>query len=235
MFGIRFFKSSPSQYVFQVRNGRVVREGTGLAFFYFAPQSSLVSVPLGAVDVPFMFEEITSDFQTVSLQGNIRYRIANPKAAIEQQDFSLLGTGEYASEDPQKLSSKILNSVKAQFRTLLQNSDLRMVLQATDSLSKNAKRELSANANLAALGIEIGELSLLAAKPTPDTARALEAAVREKILKEADDAIYQRRNAAIEQERSVKENELRSELIIEEKKRLVRETQVETERAVLEK
>ncbi len=235
MFGIRFFKSSPSQYVFQVRNGRVVREGTGLAFFYFAPQSSLVSVPLSAVDVPFMFEEITSDFQTVSLQGNIRYRIANPKAAIEQQDFSLLSTGEYASEDPLKLSSKILNSVKAQFRTLLQNSDLRMVLQATDSLSKNAKRDLSANANLAALGIEIGELSLLAAKPTPDTARALEAAVREKILKEADDAIYQRRNAAIEQERSVKENELRSELIIEEKKRLVRETQVETERAVLEK
>jgi hypothetical protein len=46
MFGFRYFKSSPSQYVFQVRNGDIVHEGTGLAFFYFAPQSSLVSVPL---------------------------------------------------------------------------------------------------------------------------------------------------------------------------------------------
>ena len=36
MFGFRYVKSSPSQYLLQYRNGRVVREGTGLAFWYFA-------------------------------------------------------------------------------------------------------------------------------------------------------------------------------------------------------
>lgn len=59
--------------------------------------------------------------------------------------------------------------------------------------------------------------------------------MREQILKEADDATYTRRNAAIEQERLVKENELRSELTIEQRRREVQETQVESERVILEK
>lgn len=235
MFGYRYFKSSPSQYLLQYRNGKVVREGVGLAFFYFSPQSSLVSVPLNAVDIPFMFEEITRDFQAVSLQGQVRYRITQPKLIAEQQDYSLLANGAYASEDPAKLPTRILNAVKAQFRTLLQSLDLKDVLQSTDKLSHAAKQQLASNTSFSSLGIEIGDLSLLAAKPNPETARALEAPMREEILKQADDATYTRRNAAIEQERTVKENELRSELLIEQKKRQVRETQIESERVLLEK
>ena len=50
-------------------------------------------------------------------------------------------------------------------------------------------------------------LTVLAVQPNKDTSRALEAETREKILKMSDDAIYERRNASIEQERGVKENE----------------------------
>ncbi|MEO8001794.1 MAG: SPFH domain-containing protein [Arenimonas sp.] len=235
MLGFNYVKSSPSNYVLQYHNGQIVREGVGLAFFYFAARSTLVSVPMNSVDVPFMFEEITRDFQAVTLQGQVSYRIHQPRQLAEQQDFSLLANGTYASEDPQRLPVRVLNAVKAQFRTLLQELDLRNVLQATERLSQSAKQGLSAAPNLISLGIEIGALSLLAVKPNPETARALEAPMREEILKQADDATYVRRNAAIEQERSVKENELRSELLIEQKKRQVRETQVESERVILEK
>lgn len=235
MFGFRYVKTSPSQYLLQYRNGRVVREGTGLAFWYFAPQSSLVSIPLNAVEAPFMFEEVTRDFQQVTLQGQVSYRITDPKRLAEQQNYSLQPTGQYASEDPERLPLRVLNAVKAQFRTLLQDLDLRDVLQGTERLSVSARRAVAATPNLTALGIEIGDLSLLAVKPNPDTARALEAPMREEILKQADDAMYTRRNAAIEQERSVKENELRSELVIEQKKQQVRETQLESERSLLEK
>ena len=47
--------------------------------------------------------------------------------------------------------------------------------------------------------------------------KALEAATREKIFQQQDDAIYERRNAAIDQERIVKENELNSEIKVAEK------------------
>lgn len=235
MFGFRYVKASPSHYVLQYRNGHIVREGAGLAFWYFAPRSTLVSIPMNSVDVPFMFEEITRDFQAVTLQGQVGYRIVQPRQLAEQQDFSLLANGSYASEDPQRLPVRVLNAVKAQFRTLLQELDLRDVLLATERLSLAARQGLAAAPGLLSLGIEVGDLSLLAVKPNPETGRALEAPMREEILKQADDATYVRRNAAIEQERSVKENELRSELIIEQKKRLVRETQVESERVILEK
>ncbi len=235
MFGFRYFKSSPSHYLLQYRDGKVIREGQGLSFFYFAPRSTLVSVPVSATEVPFMFEEITRDFQSVTLQGQVSCRVTQPKALADQLNYTLLANGSYASEDPQQLPLRILNAVKAQFRALLQELDLRDVLRATEQLSIAARERLSQSPSLLGLGIEIGDLSVLAVKPTPDTARALEAPVREQILKGADDATYARRNAAIEQERLVKENELRSELIIEQKKREVRETQIESERLILEK
>lgn len=235
MLGFRYVKASPSHYILQYRNGQIEREGAGLSFFYFAAQSTLLSVPLTSVDVPFMFEEITRDFQSVTLQGQVSYRVIQPRQLAEQLDFSLLANGSYASEDPQRLPIRVLNAVKAQFRALLQGLDLRDVLQGTERLSHAARQGLNNAPALAALGIEIGNLGLLAVKPTPDTARALEAPMREEILKQADDATYTRRNAAIEQERTVKENELRSELVIEQKKRQVRETQVESERVILEK
>lgn len=235
MFGIRYVKSSPSHYLLQYRNGQIVREGTGLSFFYFAPRSSLVSIPLTAKDVPFMFEEITRDFQSVTLQGQVSYRVSQPKLLSEQQDFSLLANGAYASEDPQRLPVRVLNAVKAQFRALLQELDLRELLQGTERLSKTARGGLATAPSLVALGIEIGDLGLLAVKPNPETARALEAPMREQILKQADDATYTRRNAAIEQEQLIKESELRSELVVEQKKRQVRETQIESERVILEK
>lgn len=235
MFGIRYVKSPPSHYLLQYKDGRVVREGTGLAFFYFAPKSTLVSVPLTAVDLPFMFEETTRDFQAVTLQGQVAYRIADPKTLAGQQNFALLANGAYASEDPERLPMRVLNAVKAQFRALLQDADLRAVLHGTETLSKTARAGLSTAPALAALGIEIVDLSLLAVRPTPETARALEAPVREDILKQADDATYARRNAAIAQEQTIKESELQSELVVEQKRRQVRETEVESQRVILEK
>ncbi len=235
MLGFRYVKSSPSQYLFQYRDGQVVREGMGLAFWYFAPKSTLVGVPVTAVEVPFMFEDVTRDFQQVTLQGQVSYRIADPKRLAGQLDYTLQPDGKYASEDPEHLPLRLLNAVKAVFRNLLQERDLRAVLQETERLSGSAQQGVAGIGSLSSLGIEITALNLLAVKPNPDTARALEAPMREEILKQSDDATYARRNAAIEQERLVKENELRSELSIEQKKREVRETQIESERALLEK
>jgi hypothetical protein len=55
------------------------------------------------------------------------------------------------------------------------------------------------------------------------------------LLREADEAIYARRNSAVEQERSIRENELNTEIAVEVKKRQIRETQMDAERAVQEK
>ena len=64
--------------------------------------------------------------------------------------------------------------------------------------------------------------------------KALQADAREELLRKADEAIYARRNSAVEQERKIKENELNTEIAVQQKQRQVRETQMAAEIAVEE-
>ena len=235
MFGLRYAKASPSTYLIQYRNGQPVREGTGLAFFYFAPNASLVSVPLESVDVPFMFNEVSSDFQDVTVQGQVTYRVADPKLLASLMNFTLKPNGEFASEDPTRLPQRVVNAVQVQVRSILSGQTLHELLRGSQQMVQSVRDGLSRPDGLARLGLEMVNLAILAVRPNPETARALESTVREQILKQADDAMYLRRNSAIEQERAVKENELNTEIAIETKKQQIREAQLEAERAALEK
>lgn len=235
MFGIRYVKASPSTYVIQYRNGKPVREGAGLAFFYYSPSASLVSVPLESVDVPFMFQEVSRDFQDVTVQGQASYRVADPKALAALMNFTLRPSGEYVSEDPARLPQRVVNAVQVQLRSVVSGQTLDELLRDSGALVQRVREGLRGAEGLPSLGLELVNLSILAVRPNPETARALEATVREQILKRADDATYLRRNSAIEQERAIKENELNTEIAVETKKRQIRETQLEAERAALEK
>ena len=235
MFGLRYVKASPSTYVIQYRNGQPVREGTGLAFFYFAPNASLVSVPLESVDVPFMFHEVSSDFQEVTVQGQVTYRVTEPKTLANLMNFTLKPNGEYVSEDPTKVPQRVVNTVQVQLRSVLQGKTLQELLRASELLVQTVRDGLRQPEGLSSLGLDLVNLAVLAVKPNPETSRALEATVREQILKQADDATYLRRNSAIEQERAIKENELNTEIAVETKKRQIRETQLEAERAAQQK
>ena len=46
MFGIRFIKAQPTVHLMQFRGGRIVRQGAGQSFCYYAPTSTLVAVLL---------------------------------------------------------------------------------------------------------------------------------------------------------------------------------------------
>lgn len=235
MFGIRYAKANPTTYLIQYRNGHAVREGAGLSFFYFAPNASIVSIPIESVDAPFMFREVSADFQDVTVQGQVTWRVVDPKVLATLLNFTLKPGGDYASEDPTKLPQRVVNTVQVQLRACLQGMTLQELLRGTESLAQKVREGLRSADGLPALGLELVSLAILAIKPSPETARALEAKAREQILKEADDALYLRRNAAIEQERAVKENELNTEIAVEAKKKQILETQMDAERAVLEK
>lgn len=236
MFGIKFVKFEPNDFILLFRRGKAVREGFGLSFFYYAPSASLVLVPLGSVEAPFIFEEVTADFQTLTVQGHVTYRIEEPKKIIQLLNYTLDGAGKrYLSEDPQRLPQRIINIVKVMSKKRLEGLPLTDALKSSDRLAGSIREDISANSELNSLGIRILGLSILAVLPNKETARALEAQTREEILRRSDEAVYERRNAAIEQERTIKENELNTDIAVEQKKRQIRETQMEAERAIQEK
>lgn len=236
MFGFRFVKFQPSEYVLQYKNGRIIREGAGISFYYYAPSTSIVVVPVGSADVPFIFEEVTSDFQTVSVQGQVTFRIVDQKniAGLLNYTYDIRKKG-YVSEDPQKLSQRIVNMVRVMTKKHLECLVLGDAVKSSEGLAQGILQEIRQNEEIGLLGIEILGLSILSIHPNKETARALEARAREQILKAADDALYERRNASIEQERRVKENEFNTEIAIESKKKQVRETQLEAARAIQQK
>jgi len=236
MFGIKFIKVQPTTYLLQYRGGKIVREGLGLSFFYYAPTTSLVAVPVGSADVPFIFQETTADFQTVTIQGQVTYRVGDPKRLAALLNFTLTPNGQgYAAEDPKKLPERVIHVVNVLARAELQKLPLRDAIRGSDGIVAAVKKRLATAEEIASLGLEILGLSVLAVKPVPETARALEAEAREKLFRESDEAIYKRRNSAVEQERAIKENELNTEIAVENKKRQIRETQMDAERAVQEK
>jgi len=236
MFGIQFVKAQPNIYFLQYRKGQIVREGAGLSFFYYAPVSSVVAIPMSSVDIPFIFKEVTMDFQEVTVQGQVAYRVRDPKKLAGLLNFTLAsGSRDYVSDDPERLPQRIINQVQVLMRTELQKLRLKDALKSSEALVEGVRRGLAACELVEQLGIEVLALSVLAVKPNPETARALEAEVREQLLLEADDAIYIRRNAAVEQERTIKENELNTEIAVENKKRQIREAKIDADRAVQER
>ncbi|MCE9584103.1 MAG: SPFH domain-containing protein [Planctomycetes bacterium] len=235
MFGIRYFKAPPTNWVALFRNGRPSREGPGLSFLYFGPSATLVSIPVATSDLPFAFTEIAADFQTVTVQGQLAWRVADPRKLAAALDFSLDARGDYRSEDPEKLRERLLATAQVLVRGEIQKLPLREALGAADRITVEVLPRLRGAEPVVALGVEVLGLSILSIRPTPEMARALEAEAREALQRQSDLAIYERRNSAVEQERRIKENELSTEIAVEEKKRTIRETQMAAEISVEEK
>jgi hypothetical protein len=233
MFGIQYLKARPTSYIIHYHNGKVRRSGPGLAFYYYKPASSIVAIPLNSSDVPFIFNEISADFQPVTIQGQLTYRIAEPQRVADLLDFSIDGTlNNYVTEDPQKLALRLVNLAQTLTRGLVQRMPLRQAVHSADEISAGLLEMLRQSPATAELGVEILIVTAQSIRPAPDSARALEAEAREALLGLADEAIYDRRNAALEQERRIKENELNTEIAVEAKKRQIRETKVEADLAV---
>ena len=236
MFGFCFVKFQPSEYILRYRKGKLVQQGRGLAFYYYKRITSIVCIPVGTTDSPFIFEEITKDFQSVTVQGQLTWRIVEPAQIATLLNFALdLNKGKYVSEDPQKLSQRIINIIHVLSRKYLSEMVLKDAIMSTTMLADSVIAHARSHDELKQLGIELMGLSILAVQPNKETARALEAQAREQILRQADDAVYTRRNSAIEQERKIKENEFNTDIAAELKKREIRDAQLEAERSEQEK
>ncbi|HZN35732.1 MAG TPA: SPFH domain-containing protein, partial [Pirellulaceae bacterium] len=234
MFGIRYLKVPPTTYVLHYKGGQVKKQGPGLSFFYYSPTSEIVLVPIESTDVPFVFNEVTADFQDATIQGELTYRVTDAKRAAEVLNFSVDDRGQHRSEDPQRLGERLVHAGQIAARTFTQKRPLREVLIASDALVTEMTASLRNSPAVQMLGVEVLGLSILSIKPTPEMAKAMQAEAREEMLRAADEAIYARRNAAVDMERTIKENELKTEIAVEEKKRQVRETQMAAEIAVEE-
>lgn len=216
-------------YVLHFKNGNIKREGRGLSFFYFAPNSSISAIPMGSNDLPFVFNESTNDYQTVTIQGQISYKISNPKTLADTLDFTVQDNGEYKKNDIEKLNQRIINEAQTATSSYIHEIKLKEAIRSAKAIEENITKGLKSSSAIGMLGIEILGANILAVQATPEMSRALETETREKLQQEADQAIYERRNFAVEQERIIKESELNTEIAVEEKQKQIAEKKMESD------
>lgn len=216
-------------YVLHFQNGKVKKEGRGLSFFYFAPSSSIAAIPMGSNDLPFVFNESTNDYQTVTIQGQISYKISDPRTLADVLDFTVQDNGMYKKNDIEKLNQRIINEAQTATSAYIHGIKLKEAIRSAKSIEENILTGLKSSAAISMLGIEILGANILAIQASPEMARALETETREQLQQEADTAIYERRNFAVEQERRIRETELNTEIAVEEKQKQIAEKRMETE------
>lgn len=202
--------------------------------------TSLMVLPATAFDTGFAYDDImTSDFQKLNVQGDISYTIADYERAAGMVNFSYKGIRkEYEAnllEARQKMAKRIMNLTKVYITKFISTKSIREAIKSQDELAEVLKAALKNDETIREFGLQVIAISILGISPQPDTRRALEAATREEILKQQDDAVYKRRNCAIEQERAIKENELNTEIKIAEKEKEKQEKAMETKRMMQEK
>jgi regulator of protease activity HflC (stomatin/prohibitin superfamily) len=229
MFGVKHIKFDSMTYVLHFKNGNIKREGRGLSFFYFSPNSSIAAIPMGSNDLPFVFNESTNDYQTVTIQGQISFKIDNPKTLADVLDFTVQDNGQYKKNDIEKLNQRIINEAQTATSAYIHGIKLKEAIRSAKAIEENITGGLKSSAAIGMLGIEILGANILAIQATPEMARALETETREKLQQEADLAIYERRNFAVEQERIIKESELNTEIAVEEKQKQIAEKKMESD------
>lgn len=216
---IGYYKGDPTEHLLVYAGDKLAKEGPGLTFFYWAPSTSIVSIPSGTVDAPFILNETTGNFQALSVQGQITYQVTQPKTLASILNFTIdPGSRAYRSTDPEKLAQRIVNVVQAAARAELLKLSLEDALKRSDALAAAVLAKAKSDAALAAMGVTVVSLYINALRPTPEMAKALEAEYREGLQVKADQAIYNRRALAVEQERKIKENEVNTQVTLEQKR-----------------
>ncbi len=216
---MKHFKGEPSQMIFKYHGRKVKKSGRGLSFFYADYKTNIVAIPAVTRDAHYIFNEITKNFQQITLQGHYSYKITEFKKMTQILDFTIDPESKsYKTGDPEKLELRITNVLQQLTRSELEQLDLQDALSISRTLAESLMEMVNEAPIVKEMGVKVLSITFNSIRPTPEISKALEADFRESLQRKADIAIYERRAAAVEQERKIKENELNTDIALEKQK-----------------
>jgi len=211
---VRHLRAEPTSHVLRYRGGDLRAAGPGVAFWFRPINTTLAEVPIDDRELPFLFHARSADFQQLTVQGVITFRIADPGRIARRVDFSIdLDSGRW-TQTPLEQVAGLLTQLAQQFVIdELVKLDIRAIL--TDGVALIRDRiaaGLAAEGALAELGLEIVAVRVAAVAPTSELEKALQQPTREAIQQQADEATFSRRALAVEKERAIADNELKNRI-----------------------
>jgi hypothetical protein len=233
---IRRLRSEASVHIQRYRKGRRAESGRGLAFWFDPDGASIAEVPMDDRDLPFIFRSRSRDFQELTVQGMIVWRVGDPEKLADRVDFSIdLKLGRHLGQPIDQIAT-LLTGLSQQLATqYLAEFDVNAILEGgVRPLIDRMEAGLIGAQRLAEIGLEIVNVRVAEISPSSELSRALQTPTFERLQQQADQATFERRALAVEKERAIAENELTSqiELARRQKDLIGREDQNARDRAV---
>ncbi|WP_328580943.1 SPFH domain-containing protein [Streptomyces sp. NBC_00370] len=213
-FGWRHLRSAPTAHIRHHKRGELVHDGPGQSFWFRALSAAISEVPVEDRELAMMFHARTADFQDVTVQATVTYRISDPAVAAGRVDFSVdPDSGGWRAAPLEQLGTLLTETAQQHALDVLSRTPLAVALaDGVASVRDRIGAGLTAEPRLPATGIEVVATRVVAIRPEADVERALRTPARELIQQEADRATYERRAVAVERERTIAENELSSKI-----------------------
>jgi regulator of protease activity HflC (stomatin/prohibitin superfamily) len=192
----------------------LVHAGTGQSFWFWPLNAALSEIPVDDRELPLLFHARTADFQDVTVQTTVTFRVTDPALAASHIDFSIdPDSGRWRSTPLQQLASLLTEAAQQNALDLLARTPLATTLvDGVSAVRDRIHAGLTGDPRLAETGLAVVGVRVVAIRPEPDVEKALQTPTREQVQQEADRATFERRALAVERERAIAENELQTQI-----------------------
>ena len=232
----RHLRVDASSFALHFRGSKLRHSGRGLAFWFRPLKDSVAEIPADNRELALVVHGRSADFQDVSVQGLVTYRVQDPVKLAERVDFTLdPKTGAFLRQPLEKIAQIISQLAQQHAADFIAQAPIRQILTENQArIRVLVEQGLTADAELKAMGLAILGVRIASVKPGPDLEKALEAPMREKIKQEADEAAFGRRAMAVQTERAIQENELQNRIELAKREEILIGQQGQNERRLAE-
>lgn len=211
---LRQLSSDASVHIQRFKRGKRIQSGRGLAFWFLPEGTSIAEIPMDDRDLPFLFHSRSKDFQEITVQGVIVWRVAKPEELSDRINFSIdLRHGLHLAKPIDQIDN-LLTSVAQQFAAqYLAELDVNAILATgVKPLHERIEAGLTGSDRLRAMGLDVVSVRVADVSPSSELKRALQTPTFERLQQQADQATFERRAMAVEKERAIAENELGNQI-----------------------
>lgn len=220
---LRHLRSDPNMFVLHYANGKLKRQGRGLAYFFTPLSAGIAELPIQENEVTFVINDQTKDFQVATVQGVITYRFADPQAAADAINFTIHpDTGVYVQPPIEKIANFLAQLATGATKRYLVSATIEEAITiGAEPIRAAIVEALAVDAGIKKMGMAIGTVRVLSVRSSAELEKALQTPMRENIQQRADEATFQRRAQAVEKERAIKENELATQIELAKRQELL--------------
>ena len=218
---LRHLRADASSHIQQFRKGTRMRSGRGLSFWYVPTNTSLSEIPMDDRVLPFLLKGQSADYQDLTVQGRIVWRVEDPERLSDRVDFTLdPDIGLTVAQPIEQINDLIGSQGRRFISTHVSRQSIRDILGAgVDPIQRALRSGFAASDGMAEMGLEIVSVGVDDISPSSELARALKAPTFESLQQQADEASFNRRALAVEKERAIAENELSTKIELETQRR----------------